>query len=130
MEQSFAVRGQTHHKEACAAALDTDVVTLVPDPENKFHDKSETDGYPAIKVMAGDKHIGFVAKELVSWFGQHEVSGLRLHRSKRSGMLIVYFTADEIAPKQGSVGKPTIIDTELTIDARVAETMVPPEENL
>jgi hypothetical protein len=130
MEQSFAVRGQTHHKEACAAALDTDVVTLVPDPENKFHNKSETDGYPAVKVMAGEKHIGFVPKETCSWFGQHEVGNLRLHRSKRSGMLIVYFTADEIAPKQGSVGEPTTTFTERAVDALVEASRVPPEENL
>lgn len=102
-DQMFAVRGQNFKPEECAAAQETDIVTLVPDPDNKFHDTEKFPGTVAMMVMAGDRHIGFVPAELCGWFAEHTVENLRLHKSQRSGMWIVYFDADEFCPKQGSV---------------------------
>lgn len=102
-DQFFAVRGQSFRAEDCAAAQETDVVTLVPDPDNKFHDTIKYPGTVALKVMAGERHIGFVPAELVWWFQGRTLANLHLHKSRTSGMWIVYFDADEYAPKQGIV---------------------------
>ena len=106
-EQSFAIRGQTQadYKEACAAAQETDTIELVPDPGNKFHDLTRFPGTTAIKVMANGAQLGFVAAELCGWAAANEMRDLRLHRSARSGMLLVYFKADDTMPRQASTKK-------------------------
>lgn len=101
--QFFAVRGQTYRVEECTAACDGDAVELVADPDNEFHDTKRYPGTTAIKVVAAGRHVGFVPAELCAWFMTHDVINTVLHRSETSGMLIVYFDADELCPKQGSV---------------------------
>lgn len=106
MLQSFAVRGQTYRQEECAQVHEGDIVELVPDTENQFHDTEKYPGTTAMKVVANEKHIGFVPAELCGWMAEHELQDLRLHRSVRSGMWTVVFECEEPCPRQGKVQTP------------------------